>query len=338
MKKVLFILLLNLLLFLNLNMRIVMAENDKINFSVFLYDENDVYINLIKGYLENLGIENSEKVSLTFYDGKNDVNIQRDQLEKVLIDGTDVILMNLVDISTAYDFISMVKEYNIPIILFNREPNTLESIKSYGKSIFIGDDLVNVGTLQGELIESKIKDGRIKDRNKNGYIDYIFLKGYLNDKETTIKSEAVIDYLKRKGINIQELDSEYGNYYREIAKVLMEGILIRYLDDIDLVISNNDEMAIGAIEALQEIGFNTGDPNKYIPVVGIDGTDAAISLINKGLMEGTILKDPEELARVMFQVGLNLDQALNPLEGTNYNFDDSGVAIRLKGSNIINKK
>lgn len=72
--------------------------------------------------------------------------------------------------------------------------------------------------------------------------------------------------------------------------------------------------------------------------MGIDGTDAAIILINKGLMEGTILKDPEELARVIFKVGLNLDQALNPLEGMNYNFDDSGVAIRLKGSNIILKK
>lgn len=66
--------------------------------------------------------------------------------------------------------------------------------------------------------------------------------------------------------------------------------ILRYGDKIEAIISNNDAMAIGAIEALQKYGYNKEDKSKYIPVFGIDGIPAAKDLINKGVMTGTVFR------------------------------------------------
>lgn len=67
-------------------------------------------------------------------------------------------------------------------------------------------------------------------------------------------------------------------------------MFLRYNGKIEAIISNNDAMAIGTIEALQKYGYNTGDMSKYITVVGVDGLAESIDLIDKGLMTGTIFK------------------------------------------------
>lgn len=338
MKNKLLIIIISFLIFTNLNMKVAFGENKEINFSVFLYDSQNPYMSLVKEELEKLGEESSGKLKFNFYDAQNDVNTQRNQLKTALEKGTDVVLISLVDPSTSYEFVSIVKEYNIPIEVFDREPLGLTCIKSYGKAIFVGNDLWRLANLQGEIIKSGVEEGSIKDRNNNGYIDYVMLSGDLEDRESIVLSEGVIDYLKRNNINIQMLDKEYASFDRGKAKNIVEGLLIRYLNDIDLIISNNDSMALGAIEALQEVGYNKGNPNMYIPVVGIGGDKEAIELVNKGIIEGTVLRDANELVKALVNIGLNLEKVKPPLENTNYEFDDSGVSVRLKGSNIIRRK
>ena len=67
-------------------------------------------------------------------------------------------------------------------------------------------------------------------------------------------------------------------------------MLLKYSDKIEAIISNDDSMAIGAVQALQKYGYNTGNKSKVIPVVGIDGVPEAIELISKGFMLGTALQ------------------------------------------------
>ena len=88
-------------------------------------------------------------------------------------------------------------------------------------------------------------------------------------------------------------------------------------------------MALGAIQALQAHGYNTGDKDKTIAVVGVEGLPETQELIKKGMMLGTIFQDPKALAEALYTVGMNLVKNQNPLEGTPYKFDDTGVSIRI---------
>lgn len=337
MKK-LVITLIILLAFLNFNFKDVLAKNDKIKFSVFLYDEKDTYINLVKSELKKIEKNNSDKIEINFYDANNNSMKQIEELENVLKEGTDIVLMNLVDTSISKDVINTVKYYNIPIIVFNREPVDLNSIKSYGKSVFIGSDSQVLGELQGKIIKEAIESGRIKSFNNNEYIDYIMIMGDPRNNESEIRTESVINYLKRNNIKIKEIERQYGYFNRDKSRDLMNGLLIRYIDNIDLVIANNDEMAIGAIESLQEMGYNKGDSKKYIPVVGIDGIEEAKNLINSGIMEGSVIQDPKEMAEALIEIGSNLEEGNNALKNTAYEFDNSGVAVRIKGLEYIIRK
>lgn len=95
------------------------------------------------------------------------------------------------------------------------------------------------------------------------------------------------------------------------------------------LIANNDEMAIGAIEALEQYGYNLGDESKEIIVVGVDAIPEAQELIRKGLMAGSVLQDPYEMAKAIYAIGLNVFQGNDPLLGTEYKFDQTGIAVRL---------
>ena len=86
-------------------------------------------------------------------------------------------------------------------------------------------------------------------------------------------------------------------------------------------------MAIGAIEALQKYGYNTGDKSRNIAVVGIDGLQEAIDLIDKGSMSGTVIQDSNVLAEVLYNVGMNLYNNLNPIENTNYQIENREIII-----------
>jgi len=89
------------------------------------------------------------------------------------------------------------------------------------------------------------------------------------------------------------------------------------------------EKVTGAIAALQAQGFNTDDGDKSIVVVGVDATTAAQEYIAKGYMLGSVLQDAEGMAKALYETGLNLAEGKEATEGTTYEFDDSGIAIRI---------
>ena len=93
--------------------------------------------------------------------------------------------------------------------------------------------------------------------------------------------------------------------------------------------ANNDGMAQGAIAALQAAGYNKGDKNKFIPVVGVDATDAAKDLIAKGYMTGTVLQDGSAMADAIFAIAMNIASGKDRLEGTDYKYDETNVAVRI---------
>lgn len=298
---------------------------------VLLYKFNDPYISLIKKNLEDIEKENSNKVKFIFSDAYGNQKNQDDELDKMLKEKVDLLLVNLVDTSeeSTEKVIDKIKISNRPVIFFNREPINKDIIKSYEKAIILSR-ISDAGILQGKLVSDLWnKEKNIIDKNNDNILQYVMLTGDNEDLTAISRSKNVIDTIKSNGIKVEELDRKNAKWDKELAKQSIASLLYRYGDKIEAIISNNDAMAIGAVEALQDKNYNTGDLNNTILVVGVDAIPEAQELIKKGYMAGTVLQDPKEEADALYTLGMNLILEKNAIENTQYNYDESGITVRL---------
>lgn len=302
-----------------------------VNVDVVLYNFDDKYISLVKQGFEEIQKQNQEKVIFNFYDGKGNQAIQNAVINEIIKNGkSDVLLVNLVNIQDTQDVINIVKSKNIPIVFFNREPISIDPIKAYNKSYFVGRNSKEAGRLQGEIIIDLWNNDRsFIDKNNDGILEYIMLQGERASIESQERTQYSISTIEKAGIKTSQLASSINGWRRDLAKESMSSLLLKYGNQIDAIIANNDEMAIGAIEALQNNGYNKGDKTKTIAVIGVDATSEAQELIHKGYMAGSVFQDPFEMAKASYTIGMNIFQGNEPLYGTEYKSDETGVALRL---------
>lgn len=309
------------------------ATQNPVKIGVFLLDPNELFLSRFKENLENIQKENENKVQFTFFDSKRNQGTQNDDIIKALNENFDLFVIEPVTfkIEDLKDIFNMIAAKNIPLILLTSPSKELSNIvKGYPRTIIIGGDDKQSGLLQGELLVNLWNTNKKTiDHNNDNIMQYVMLKGPTNDPATTARSNYSIQVLNELGIKTEELSSNFCNWDKTCAKDSISSFYLRYHDKIELIIANNDEMAIGAIEALQKYGYNKGDNSKYIAVVGIGGLPEAKELIKQGAMAGTVIQDPLDYANAIYTVGINLVSGTNPLDGTNYKFDDTGNTIRI---------
>lgn len=308
----------------------VLFREKPVKIAVFLYNFKDTYISLVHENFEEIQKNNQGQVEFSFYDGKNNQKEQDDELDIVLEGGNaDLIFLNLVDTNTTMEAINKIKAKNLPVILFNREPVDINAIKSYSKSYFVGTNAAEAGKMQGKIIIDEWNSNKNMDRNGDNVLQYVMLMGEEGNIEAIERTKYSVSTIKSAGIEIQELAIKVCDWNRENARRAMEEIYLLFGNRIEAVISNNDEMAIGAIETLQKNGYNKGDKTITIPVVGVDATPEARKLIQEKIMAGSVIQDPHIMAEVIYKMGMNLVLEKKPLDGIPYSFDDTDVAVRL---------
>nr|WP_312291833.1 substrate-binding domain-containing protein [Clostridium chromiireducens] len=263
-----------------------------INVGVFLVDLSNAFNSGLKSSLEEIQKENEDEISGT--------------LNKII-------------------------DAQRPLILFFPTTSALTNlVKTYPKSVIIVGDTEQGGTLEGEILANEWKSHKdTLDKNKDDIIQYIMLKGPPDNLLTLGRSKYPIRALNDDRIKTQELFSTFCNWQRECAKTAIESQLLTFNGKIEAIISNNDNMAIGAIEALQKYGFNKGDKSKYIPVVGLGGVPEAKKLIDQGFMTGTIVQDSKLHAKAIYDVAMNLASGKDPIAGTDYKYDETGITIKI---------
>ena len=165
------------------------------------------------------------------------------------------------------------------------------------------------------------------DKNGDEILQYILLEGKADDPQAIDRTKYVISTINNSGIKTQQLALIDAGWLKELAKDSIDNLFLRYDGRIEAIISNNDAMAIGAIESLQKYGYNKGDKSKNITVVGIDGLPEAKDLIDNGLMTGTVIQDPNVAAKMFYTIGMNLINNLNPTENTNYKIVNGEIII-----------
>ncbi|MFW2491965.1 galactose ABC transporter substrate-binding protein [Clostridium chromiireducens] len=294
---------------------------------VLLFDFNAPYISLVKQSLENIEKENPDKIRFSFFDAKDNQAIQNADIGTLIQNNIDLLLVNLVDTNenTVSDIINRVTERNIPLILFNIEV-PIKPLDVSKRVFVVATESENGGILQGNILLDLWNTNKNSiDKNNDNKLQYIMLKGKINNDSAIKRTTYAISTLNNNGVQTQELASRICNWERDCAKISINSLFLKFGGNIEAIISNNDAMAIGAIEALQEYGYNQGDPTKTIPVVGVDAIPEAIDLINKGFMAGTVTQNPDELANALYSIGLNLVYNRPPLEDTNYKLSGEGI-------------
>lgn len=300
-----------------------------IKVGVLLYKFDDTYISTVRQSLQEIQSKNADKIEFEFFDGKGDQATQNDSIDTVIQKDMDLLLVNLADTGAAQTVLDKIKAADKPVVLFNREPGT-DIIKSYDKAVFVGTNAKEAGVMQGEIIaDIWNKDKAVIDKNGDGKIQYVMLQGEPDNPEAIARTEFSVSTLVDKGIEVEKLASQVCNWEQATAQNTMEAWFANHGDKIEAVIANNDGMALGAIAALQAQGYNKDDASKQITVVGVDATAAAQDYISKGYMTGSVLQDAPAMAEALYTVGMNLANGKSAIDGSEYKFDDTGVAVRI---------
>lgn len=293
--------------------------------SVFYYTYGDTYISSVRSALdaalEAAGIKYQD------YDSNNSQTTQTEQVTTAIAKGTSLLVVNLVDSGSddaAKNIIDQASAQNIPVIFFNRSVSE-EAVSSYDKCVFVGTDYEMAGHMQGEMIGKYLVDNYdTVDLNGDGSISYVMFKGQEGNAEAIARTQfgvedadkvlaeagkSALTFYDSSNANKYLVDQD-GAWSAAAANNYMQTILSQYSEAnnnmVELVIANNDEMAIGAVTALQNAGYNLEDGSaKVIPVFGVDATDAAKDAIGKGTMTGTIKQDAEGMASTIAQISEN---------------------------------
>lgn len=322
----------NLSINLNIkNIQTVFAQTNPAKVAVFLLDFTDDLISEIRQNLEEIQKQHPNEVQYTFYDAKSDESKQNAQIEKALNEGIfDLIILNIVNRGNATTVINRIKEFNIPVILFNREPLTPVPLQSYGKALYIGTDGKQAGTLQGKmLIAAWNTSSKDIDKNNDNIMQYVMLEGEGDNAEAIERTKYSVSTIEKAGIKTQQVALAIADWREDLAYNAMKTIYEKYKDQIEVIIANDDSMAIGAVKSLQEYGYNKGDLSKTIPIVGVDVIPDAKELIDKGEMLGSIFQFPKDYADALYATGINMIAGKSPIANTKYTLDDTRVSIRL---------
>ena len=285
---------------------------------ITIYSYNDNFLSFMRRNIESML---TGKASFIVNDSENDQAKQYDQIDAAIQRKVDALAINLVDPMSANVVIDKAKESGIPVIFFNIEPR-LEHIMSYDKVWYVGTRSRESGDIQGEMVLNAWISNPKWDKNGDGKIQYLLLRGLAGHPDTEGRTERIKAVLTNNGIVLEQLDEQTANWDILQAQNIANTWIKKFGDSIEFIFSNNDSMALGALKSIQAQGYNIGDENKFIPIVGVDAIPEVIEEIRKGSILGTVLQSPKDQAKAVVDMVLNVASGKDVLDGTDYTLDD----------------
>ena len=314
---------------------------------VFWYTFGDVYLTSVRTALNDA--LTAKGLNTVDQDANATQATQTDQINNALVSGASAIVINMCEsgaIGVAENLLNTVKGYGLPCVFFNRaisqnDEEAAALIKSYPeKSVFVGTKFEEAGQMQGTMIGNFVLENYDAiDLNGDGVITYVMFKGDEANQEAIARTQygvefadAVLTAAGKPALKFYD-DSNASKYLVDLNGTWSNTASFEYMTTIlsmyneangnmvELIIANNDDMALGAVNALSNNGYNTGEEGaKVIPVFGVDATDAAKELIAADRMTGTIKQDAEGMADAVAHITANMVAGKPMLEGLNANY------------------
>lgn len=297
------------------------ADAPKVGVTIYKYDDN--FMSLMRKSLEAEAAEH-KTAKLLMNDSQNNQSEQNNQVDVMIAKGVKVLAINLVDPAAAPTIIEKARAEDIPVIFFNKDPGEA-AIASYDKAYFVGTNPQESGEIQADLITKTWKENPDWDTNKDGVLDFVLLKGEPGHPDAEARTKFVVEKLNANGIKTNQLQLDAALWDAAKAKDIMQAWLSGPSGkNIEVVISNNDGMALGAIEAMKAQGG-------VLPTFGVDALPEALQLVKTDVLKGTVLNDGETQAKAIYALAVDLANGKDLSQSSVYTLDDKQIRVPYVG-------
>lgn len=242
-------------------------------------------------------------ISLDMQDAANDVSTAINKLEVALAKGTDVVGICAPDRESTSTMMQKCDAEDVPAVFFNMEPLE-ETMESYDDIYYVGAQAEESGEMCAQaLINYWNQNKDIADKNGDGVLQIVVLQGEIGQQDVILRTQAYEKKLREENIPYEILAMDTANWDQSQALDKMNAWITAYgLEGIEGVLCNNDNMAMGAVQACVNNGYNKGDPEEFIPIVGIDANIDALEAMKEGSLLGTVLNDRENQSTAVIHV------------------------------------
>lgn len=301
-------------------------ETPTVRIGVALYQQEDTFISTVVQQLEQLARAEEQrrgiKINLNLADARSSQSAQNEQVDRFLQQGYDMLCVNLVDRTAAAVIVDKAQAAGVPVIFFNREP-VEEDLDRWDQAYYVGSPAATAGTLQGRIVlDAWQKDPAAIDRNGDGTLQYVMLEGEPGHQDALMRTEYSVKALMTAAVPVEKLANDNANWERGQATLRMEQWLREFGEDaIEVVFANNDDMALGAIDACLAAGMTEAE----LPfIVGVDATPPALEAVAQGTLQGTVQNDAAGQAERILAICCAFIDGEDP--GTTLNLTDGKYA------------
>ncbi|QJC51316.1 galactose/glucose ABC transporter substrate-binding protein MglB [Paenibacillus albicereus] len=291
------------------------GDQPKIGVAIYKFDDT-----FMTGVRNAMTAAAEGKAKLDIVDSQNAQPTQNEKVDLFISKKYKALAINAVDRTAAGVIIDKAQAADIPVVFLNREP-VAEDMNKWDKVYYVGAKAEESGTLSGQIIADYWKANPEADKNKDGVLQYVMLQGEPGHQDAELRTKYSIQAIEDAGIKVEKLEQDTAMWDRVKGQDKMQAWLAARGDNIEAVLANNDDMALGAIEALKAAGYFTGD--KFMPVVGVDATAPAIQALQDGTLLGTVLNDAKNQGGATVALAAALAKGETPTkENTGYDITD----------------
>lgn len=256
------------------------ASGDPANVSVIIETFDNTFASFVMSAMEAYADEHADQINLTILDSKQDANTQISQVENQILSGTDAIICLAVDAKQTTPIVNACKDADVPLIAFNR---VFE-----GCDTFVGADGEVAGRLLAEFTGEKL----------GGQGNVAIVNGIMGQENQFIRRDAIVETLEEKYPEMQVVIEGAGDWKRDKGLQLAETWL-QSGTDIDAILCLNDDMAMGAYQAVEQAG-KTED----VLVCGVNGDPDGINGVKNGELAATVFQNPDLQAVTALETAL----------------------------------
>jgi inositol transport system substrate-binding protein len=255
----------------------VSADQLKIGVTLFSFD--DLFLSTLRNSIEKTGKDSG--VDLQIEDAKNELGVQLNQIQNFIASGVDAIIVDTVDSDATMGMSEAAQEAGIPLVYVGRRPINVDMLPD--NQAFVASNEDESGTLQTEEV----------CRLLGGKGNVVVMMGTLGDNAASQRTADIHRVLETPECNgLKIIEEQSADFIRTDGNDLMTNWLTAGLE-FDAVIANNDEMAIGAIQALKSSGRDMDS----VVIAGIDATADALSAMQAGDLDVTVFQNASRMSQ-----------------------------------------
>ena len=232
-----------------------------IKIGISVYDQYDTFVSEMMKDFNDYATKKEEEtgvaINIDTYNASASQSTQNSQVENMITEGCDVICVNLVDRTDPTAIIDLAEKNNIPVIFFNREL-VEEDLERWTRLYYVGAQAFESGIMQGELAAEAFLTDQSLDKNGDGIFQYVVLEGEAGHQDAIVRTEYSVSTMIDSGVEVEKLGYAIANWNRAQAQTKMAQLMSQFGDSIELVIANNDDMALGAVDALDRLPLLLG--------------------------------------------------------------------------------